>query len=282
MAQWHLSESYQTTAGTVAAGSAGTGPALVLAHGWPWSSYAWHRIIPALTQRFTVYWYDMPGYGRSDKDPTQRTSLDVQGNVFGEMLDHWQLDAPTVIAHDFGGAATLRAHLLQGRTFAAYVLMNVVALRPWGSDFFDHVGKHIDAFSGLPPHIHKALVTAYIAGAITTPLRPADLSALIAPWLTPEGAVSFYRQFAQADEAYTAAFEGQLDQIRCPVHVIWGKDDPWIPVTRGKALQAKIGTASLTLLNGVGHLPQLEAPEAVLAALHDLIQPSTRPTQKHP
>jgi len=138
MSAWHLRQSFETSAGRVAAGTAGTGPALVLAHGWPWSSYAWHRVIPGLAEHFTVHWYDMPGYGRSDQSPEHATSLDVQGAVFAEMLDRWGLDRPAVVAHDFGGAATLRAHLLHSRDFDRYVLMNVVAMRPWGSDFFAH------------------------------------------------------------------------------------------------------------------------------------------------
>ncbi|MCB2041068.1 MAG: alpha/beta fold hydrolase, partial [Rhodoferax sp.] len=75
---WRLDQTVDTRAGPVAAGTAGDGEALVLAHGWPWSSYSWHRVIPALAQRYRVYWYDMPGYGRSGTSAVQRTSLDVQ------------------------------------------------------------------------------------------------------------------------------------------------------------------------------------------------------------
>ena len=163
---WHLNDRFQTQAGAVAAGKTGTGPPLVLAHGWPWSSFAWHRIIPDLARRYTVHWYDMPGYGQSNMSPDQATSLDVQGEVFAEMLSLWKLTRPIVLAHDFGGAITLRAHLLQGAEYAQVILMNVVAMRPWGSSFFDHVGRHIDAFLGLPPHIHEAIVYAYIEGAL--------------------------------------------------------------------------------------------------------------------
>ncbi|MEM6423243.1 MAG: alpha/beta fold hydrolase, partial [Pseudomonadota bacterium] len=122
---WSLPHRFETAAGIVAAGQAGSGPALVLAHGWPWSSYAWHRVIPALAEHFTVFWYDMPGYGQSDKSPEQPTSLDVQGAVFAEMLGHFRVERPLVVAHDMGGAATLRAHLLHRRDYARYVLMNV-------------------------------------------------------------------------------------------------------------------------------------------------------------
>ena len=102
-----------------------------------------------------------------------------------------------------GGAITLRAHLLHGCEFARYVLLNVVAMRPWGSAFFDHVGRHVEAFMGLPPHIHRAVVEAYIKGALVNDLEPGDFEELVLPWLSEEGRVSFYRQFAQADEKYT-------------------------------------------------------------------------------
>lgn len=264
---FNRSEIIQTSAGRVATGRAGSGAAIVLAHGWPWSSFSWHRIIPSLAERFEVYWYDMPGYGLSEKSPEQPTSLDVQGQVFAEMLSHWSLDQPIVLAHDFGGATTLRAHLLHGVDFSRYVLMNVVAMRPWGSAFFEHVGRHVEAFEGLPPHIHEAVVRAYIGGALIRKLVPEDLEALVEPWLSADGKASFYRQFAQADERFTAEVEPLFDQIRCPVCILWGEQDPWIPVARGEALARLVKPEVFEVLPGVGHLPQLERPAKVLTAL---------------
>lgn len=265
--KWKLDQHVQTSAGLVAAGRAGHGPPVVLAHGWPWSSISWHRLIPELAERYTVYWYDMPGYGQSEMKAHQRTSLDVQGKVFAEMLTHWGLECPVVIAHDFGGATTLRAHLLHGCEFERYLLMNIVAMRPWGSEFFDHVGRYVDAFRGLPPHIHKAVVEAYIKGALVNDIAPADFTALVEPWLSEQGQTSFYSQFAQGDERYTAEIEPAFGAIRCPVKILWGEDDPWIPLERGKALHALIPQSSFEILPHVGHLPQLEAADRVLGEI---------------
>src|SRR5690606_6586639 len=138
----------RVSAGCIAWGRAGQGGlALVLLHGWPWSSFAWHRVIAALSGRFTLFWYDMPGYGRSDMNPEQATGLNVQSAVFVEMLDHWALERPAVLAQDIGGAIALRAHLLHGIEFSRMARTNGVALRPWGSEFFDHVRRHVDAFT---------------------------------------------------------------------------------------------------------------------------------------
>jgi pimeloyl-ACP methyl ester carboxylesterase len=213
----------------------------------------------------------MPGFGRSEKNPEQATSLDVQGEVFAQMLAHWKLERPSLIAHDFGGAITLRAHLLHGCQFERFVLMNVVAMRPWGSAFFDHVSKHVEAFTGLPDHIHKAIVEAYIKGALINDIDPMDFKQLAAPWTTAEGTVSFYRQFAQADEKFTAEIEEQFGDVRCPVRILWGVDDPWIPIDRGRALHGLVGKGEFRAMEHVGHLPQLEAPDIVLKELSDFL-----------
>jgi len=261
---WSLDRTVDTCAGRVAYGMAGSGEPLVLAHGWPWSSFAWHRVIPDLAKRFHVHWYDMPGYGRSEMSADQRTSLDVQGEVFVEMLRHWDLDRPAVMAHDFGGAVALRAHLLHGAAFKSCLLMNVVALRPWGSAFFDHVARNVEVFAALPPHIHEAIVCAYIKGALVNAISETDLSGLIDPWLSKAGASSFYRQFAQADERYTAEFEPLLGEMRCPIRIVWGEHDPWIPLERGQMLHRLMPRSGFTQLPMAGHLPQLEVPALVL------------------
>lgn len=268
---WHLDQTFDSPLGRVAWGSSGQGPALVLAHGWPWSSYAWHRVLPHLEQNFTVYWYDMPGFGRSDKALDHPTGLNAQAEVFAAMLAHWGLTRPSVWAHDFGGAITLRAHLLHGCAYDRYVLMNVVMMRPWGSAFFDHVGRHVEAFLGLPPHIHSAVVSAYIGGALVQPLDPQDRAALEEPWRDADGQHAFYRQFAQADEALTAEIEPRLPEVTRPVSVLWGEDDPWIPLSRGQALADALG-CNITPMPGLGHLPQLEAPDHVAQVALDVLR----------
>lgn len=261
---WQVNERVNSPAGRIAFGRAGSGPPLVLAHGWPWSSFAWHRVIPQLAERHEVFWYDMPGYGLSEKAPNQPTSLDVQGEIFAFMLNHFGIEKPQVLAHDFGGAVTLRAHLLHGCDYESLLLMNVVALSPWGSEFFDHVGRHVDAFTGLPPAIHEAVVRAYIRGALVSQIEEEDFEALCLPWLSEEGRISFYRQFAQADERYTDEIEPLLPDLRCRAQIIWGELDPWIPIARGSELAKRISGADFRPIVDVGHLPQIEAPHAVI------------------
>ena len=60
-------------------------------------------------------------------------------------------------------------------------------------------------------------------------------------------------------------------QLRCPTLILWGEDDPWIPLARGRALAERMPFAAFRTLPGVGHLPHLEAPAEVLAALEPFL-----------
>ena len=129
------------------------------------------------------------------------------------------------------------------------------------------LSRPVAAFTGLPPHIHKAVVEAYIWGALFNEIDAEDFSTLVEPWLDDDGRGSFYRQFAQVEERFTADVEPMFGDIRCPVTIPLGADDPWIPVERGQVLHARIPQASFHSFPGVGHMPQLESPSQVLNAL---------------
>ena len=174
--------------------------------------------------------------------------LGVQGELFADLLQVWGLDAPHVVAHDFGGAVSLRALLLHDAQYASLCLVDVVALRPWGSDFFRLVREHAEVFAALPARIHLGAIEAYIQGASHPGLGADDLRMLTAPWETPEGQAAFYRQIAQADERYTDEIQDRYGEIDLPVQVIWGADDSWIPLDRGRELQALIPGAGLDVV----------------------------------
>ena len=260
---WTLPGEHRTAAGLVRYAILGSGPPLVLVHGTPWSSFSWHRVARQLAERFTVHVYDLPGYGQSEMRDGQDVSLAAQGLVLAELIAHWGLAKPCVAGHDFGGAIALRAHLLGQVNYAGLALLNAVALAPWGSPFFAHVRKHTEAFASVPAYIHKAIVEAYIRGAMTGTITDGDFAALVAPWLTGQGQRAFYRQIAQADQKFTDGIEPLYGAIRCRSLVIWGEDDPWIPFATGQRLHRAIPASQFRTVAGAGHLVQLEAQGAV-------------------
>ena len=137
------------------------------------------------------------------------------------LLRHWGLQRPFVICHDFGAATVLRAHLLDGCDFARMLIFDAVALRPWGSPFVQHVREYEAAFAGTPAYIHRAILAAYIRGAVRRALSDAELEPYLAPWIGESGQGAFYRQIAQMDQRYTDAIEPPLrpSEMSCLVDV---------------------------------------------------------------
>ena len=107
---------------------------------------------------YTVHTWDMPGYGRSSKSAEHRVDFGSQAQTLVALLEHWDLGSPHVIAHDFGGAVSLRAHLVLGAPYASLMLVDVVAIPPSGSPFFRFVKEHPTVLGELPAYIHEAIV----------------------------------------------------------------------------------------------------------------------------
>ncbi|MQT11219.1 alpha/beta fold hydrolase [Segnochrobactrum spirostomi] len=266
-----LTERFAFEGRSIAWGAAGSGPPLVLVHGTPFSSAVWRRIAPWFTTHRRVHVFDLAGYGASEKGEGQDVSIAAQGRLVAALVAHWQLEAPDVVAHDFGGAASLRAHLLHGVQFRSLTLIDAVALSPWGSPFVAHVRDHAAAFAGLPAAIHDGVLGAYLAGAAHRPLSPDALALYTAPWTGPTGQAAFYRQIAQMDASHTAAFEPLLDRIRCPATVVWGAEDGWLPVAQGRTLARRLGARHFVAVPEAGHLVQDDVPEALVAVLGDVL-----------
>jgi pimeloyl-ACP methyl ester carboxylesterase len=258
-----LTETFEWQGRTIAWGRGGSGPAVVFCHGTPWSSLLWRPFAATLARDFTVYLWDMPGYGRSSKHPEHPVHFGVQAEAFTALLRHWGLDRPHVVAHDFGGAVSLRAHLVVGAKYASLMLVDVVAIPPSGSPFFRFVQDHPAVVADLPAYIHEAIVRAYIRGASHRGLREDDLDALVRPWTGDEGQPAFYRQIEDYDETYLTENEERLDQLDMPVRVLWGADDAWIPVDIGERLANMIPGALLSVINDAGHLMHYDAPVAL-------------------
>ena len=232
MIEWRLSEAYDFDGRTVRYGVSGVGPPVVLVHGTPWSSFNLRHLIEAISQDFTVYYYDLIGYGQSDKSPGD-VSLGIQNQILNQLLDHWGLKNPFIIGHDFGGTTVLRTHLISGCDFNKIVLIDPVAISPWGSPFFQHVNAHEAAFSGVPDYIHEAIVRAYVKTAAFKPIDDATLDMIVLPWTEPGGKAAFYRQISQANSGYTDEVQPLYAQISRPILILWGREDTWIPLERG-------------------------------------------------
>ena len=222
---------------------------------------------PWLAPCRTVYFFDLLGYGESEKRDNQDVSLGIQNKVLTEILKHWSLEKPEIVAHDFGGATVLRGHYLDGLRYSRLTLIDPVALSPWGSPFVQHVRKHVAAFEGLPTFAHMALLSAYLQGASFRGLSSEALEIYATPWLGDVGQKAIYRQIAQMDLKYTNEIEPLYRKPDFPIQILWGEEDLWIPVATGEKLTAMLANGHLIRIPRAGHLVHEDAPEAIVAAI---------------
>jgi len=262
---WALHEVFKFEGQRVAYDVLGAGPPIVMVHGTPFSSYVWRNIARELARGYQVFLFDLLGYGQSEMRDGQDVSLGVQNRLLSTLLNHWNLKRPNILCHDFGAATALRAHLLNGCDYEKLLMFDAVAIRPWGSAFVQHVRQHEAAFAGVPQYLQRAILAAYIRGAVMRSMSDAELEPYLAPWLGPIGQPAFYRQIAQMNCQFTDEVQDSYGDIRCPVMLLWGASDEWIPVARGRELAVMLSTPLLEI-SQAGHLVQEDAPEAIVAA----------------
>lgn len=188
----------------------------MLCRGTPWSAAMWMPVARVLADQHRVFLWDMPGYGSSIAQEGTSVDLARQRKRLAALIDHWQLDRPSVVAHDIGGAVALGAHLLEGVEFARLYLVDIVALDPWGSPFFRLVADHEEVFAALPSHLHAALIREYIADAADIGLDITWIDELARPWRSPAGQRAFYRQIAQLSSRDTRAIVDRLAECAVP------------------------------------------------------------------
>src|SRR6201987_1736425 len=106
---------------------AGSGPLVVLCHGFPESWYSWRHQLPALAAAgFRAVAPDMRGYGQTDRPAAidQYTLLHLVGDMVG-LLDALGAEKAVIAGHDWGGPVAWHAALLRPDRFRAVIGLSV-------------------------------------------------------------------------------------------------------------------------------------------------------------
>lgn len=271
LGEWRLGRRETLPAGEVAYEVFGEGPPVVLIHGTPSNSYLWRRVVPVLADRFSVYVYDLLGFGESERGEGLDVSIRGQARLLGELISAWGLDrgdeAPAVAGHDIGGGVALRAHLLEGVPFRSIALLDAVVLTPWGTPALKHVKEHLGAYTTMPSGLFEAIVEKHLEEAVSLPLERGAFETYLSHWRGEEGKLAYVRKDAQLEERDTAELEPLLGSVEVPVRVVWGSEDGWLDPAQIDRLAEAIPGASLTKVPGAGHFVMEDAPEKVAQEL---------------
>ena len=186
-----------------------------------------------LSDRFTVYVFDLLGYGDSEASEGQDVSIAVHVRVLTQLVARWGLEVPAVAGHDIGGATVLRAHLLERVPISRMALIDAVALRSWVTEASQHVQEYLDAYRTMPNHIFEEVVAAHLRTTVSSAMDEETFNAYIAPWRGPEGQEAYVRKVERFDEQHTKEFEPLLGSIRVPVSGLVARSARLLPIAEG-------------------------------------------------
>ncbi len=257
--------------------TAGKGPWLVCFHGFPTSSWDWHRLLPLLTGHHRVLVFDFPGYGLSEKSPERDYSLVRQMHAVEALLLLLGIQEFDLLAHDMGAsvACELLSRLEAEKT--SLQLRSLTLL---------NAGIYMDMHQPLPTQrlLRMPVIGEWMARLSSYRLFRHQYPKVYAQagnfdeqhyrqqWallLNNEGrqvlakVAGYMRERVRRGEQWL----GPLHRTRLPFKLIWGRLDPIAVPAIADKICAHNSAARLLMLDDVAHYPQLESPRRVAAAV---------------
>lgn len=260
----------------------GAGAPILFIHGYPTASWDWIKIWEPLAGRFQCITMDMLGFGYSDK-PRQAYSLFQQADIYCALLKKLGVEACHVVSHDYGDTVAqelLARHnegtlefrirclnLLNGGLFPEThrpVLMQKLLLSPLG---------------GLLVRWMKRATLARNLRKVFGPDTPPSEQEIDEFWQLirhNDGNLVMHRLIYYMEErrANRERWVGALQQAQVPMRLIDGMLDPVSGAHMVERFVKLVPQADVVRLEDVGHYPQVEAPEQVLAAIVEKIEQS--------
>jgi pimeloyl-ACP methyl ester carboxylesterase len=244
---------------------AGSGPALVLLHGYVGDGpTTWRRQLDGLCDEFTVVAWDAPGAGRST-DPPERFGLDGYADCLAAFLEKLGLDTACVAGLSFGGILALALQRRHSAVSSALILASAYA--GWAGSLPSEVAEQrLRQALALADGAPEAFVAALLPTMFSKPMPRETVDDFRASMRAfhPRG----FRAMARAS---AEDVRDVLPHVEVPTLLVYGDRDVRAPPTVAEALQAAISGSRLIFLPDAGHTCNLEAPDEFNAAVRDFL-----------
>jgi pimeloyl-ACP methyl ester carboxylesterase len=231
----------------------GSGPPLLLVHGLGSSAMQeWGRLMAPLGRSYHAYAPDLPGFGRSERPAAADYSIPMQVEAVRAFLQAVGVSNARVVGISMGGWIAARLAGEHPELVERLVLVAPAGVRP---DDAARIPAEV-----LLPRDEDGV--RRLAAAVRH--RPPPMPSFVARDILRRrlGEEWIVRRALESMGAGRDWLNGRLGRVEMPVLVIWGKQDRLIPVAYAAPLQAELPHAELELLEGCGHVPIADCPEA--------------------
>lgn len=244
----------------------GTGPALVLLHGFLEDGRIFDAMVEGLALHFRTVVIDMPGHGRSGTLGYVHTMDDMAEAVLC-VLDHLSIDRCAMIGHSMGGYVTLAMAGHHPQRLLAMGLFHSTATADSDAKKEDRQ-RAIDLVMRAPETFIAAAIPGLFAETLRKRLQQ-EIQTLIdrASGFSPQGIVANIRGMMQRPDRTHVLRDSVM-----PVLIIHGEEDAVIP-NGSISLQATLpARCTFISMEDVGHMGYLEAPDRCLPAIQDFVK----------
>jgi pimeloyl-ACP methyl ester carboxylesterase len=263
----------------------GSGPAVVLLHGWPGDRHDWRDVVARLGDEFTTVMPDLRGFGESSKPTSDPTPYGAPGQVASVLglIAELGLERPVVAGYDVGSRTAQQLARAAPAQIGALVVAPPMpgigdrVLTPEAQTEFWYQPFHRLELSERLLDGDRVAVRAYLehfwshwSGPAFTP-DPDELDRLAGIYGEPGAfvaSIGWYR--AGSGTVATSLAErapAPDERISVPTTVLWPEHDPLFPPAWGDRLGAFFSDVSRHDLADVGHFSPLEAPDRFAAAI---------------
>jgi pimeloyl-ACP methyl ester carboxylesterase len=244
----------------------GSGPAVLLLHGWPTSSFLWRGVMPAIARRNRVVALDLPGFGASDKPVDVRYDFDLFERAIDGALEGLGIDRVGLAGHDLGGPIALHWALGRQERVTAVALLNTLVYPEFSQEVLDFVvalstpesRESLVSPEGLAEVVRLGLADKSVASDEV-------LAGVQAPFASDEARLALARAGIGLDPEGFVRIARGLPALEVPVRVVYGEHDRVLPDVAETMARVKrdLPQTEVTALPCCGHLLQEEQPERV-------------------
>ena len=254
----------------------GSGPVLLLIHGMAGALGTWRSVIDPLARNATVLAVDLPGHGASSPGGGDY-SLGSMAACLRDVLTALGHDRATLVGHSLGGGIAMQFSYQFPEMTERLVLVSSgglglevnpvlrAASLPGANLFLSVTAEATRRASGLAGRVLRAAHSPSRPGLdelVRSYASLADADRRAAFLATVRSVVGLSGQTVRAGDRLYLAKD-------LPVLLIWGADDPIIPVEHATAAHDLLPRSTLAVFDGVRHFPHVEAPERFVEALQD-------------
>ena len=251
-----------------AAGSRGAGEPVVFVHGFATSGHLWSDVVSLTPAGHRLIVLDLLGYGRSDPPAARALTLHAHAERIVALLDALGVASACVVGHGVGGGIAQSLALHWPSRVARLALLSSIGFGDWATRDVVLARAALPITSRLPPAWLVSMVRTELERGYGDASRAThSIDKYVRPFATIEGRAALVRHIRALDARETAALAPRLGEIACPTSVVWGAQDPLLPVSLGRRLADAITGATLDVVPGARHFLPEDAPRQVADAL---------------